>query len=43
MQPAREQIARRAYEIWLEEGCPIGCAESHWLRAEADVLQSAPR
>lgn len=30
----RERIAICARLIWLQEGCPEGCAERHWLEAE---------
>jgi hypothetical protein len=32
------QIARRAYEIWEQEGCPEGRDHDHWLAAERQVL-----
>ena len=32
-----EQIARLAYQYWLERGCPIGSPEEDWMRAEADL------
>ena len=32
-----ERIRARAYQIWLEEGCPGERADDHWRRAEADV------
>lgn len=32
-------IQRRAYEIWLSEGCPHGRDQIHWLRAEAEVRE----
>jgi hypothetical protein len=35
--PAREEISRRAYDIWQAEGQPDGCALDHWLRAEAEM------
>jgi hypothetical protein len=28
------QIATRAYEIWLESGCPEGADRENWLEAE---------
>ncbi|MBM3889210.1 MAG: DUF2934 domain-containing protein [Verrucomicrobia bacterium] len=40
----QEQIAKRAYEIWLSRGCQHGNAESDWLQAETELkkeLQSA--
>ncbi len=36
-----ERIRSRAYEIWLEEGQPLGRDEEHWARAEAEVLRDA--
>jgi hypothetical protein len=35
------EIARRAYEIWLNEGTGHGCDLDHWLRAEREI--KAPR
>jgi hypothetical protein len=35
----REEISRRAQEIWEDEGRPEGRAEEHWLRAEAEITQ----
>jgi len=34
-----EQIQRRAYEIWLSEGCPLGRDGIHWVRAEAEFRE----
>lgn len=34
---AQEQIARRAYEIWLAEGCPAGRDLENWLEAERQL------
>jgi Protein of unknown function (DUF2934) len=36
-----ERIRRRAYSLWEEEGRPEGCADAHWLRAEAEVIGAA--
>jgi hypothetical protein len=36
-----EEIARRAYELWEQEGRGHGSHERHWLEAERQV-QSAP-
>jgi hypothetical protein len=33
-----EQIALRAYEIWLDGGRPQGEELAHWLQAENEVL-----
>ena len=38
--PTHEQIAQRAYEIYLERGATPGDPMQDWLRAEADL--SAP-
>ncbi len=35
---AGETIARRAYFIWLEQGCPEGSADADWLAAEKELL-----
>ena len=36
LQVVRDEItiAARAYELWQEQGCPIGSSETDWLRAE---------
>jgi hypothetical protein len=36
-----DRIREIAYFLWLEEGCPEGAAESHWLAAETH-LESDP-
>lgn len=33
----RKAIAQRAYQIWLEKGCPSNTAEQDWLQAEAEL------
>jgi hypothetical protein len=30
----REQIAKLAYQLWQERGCPQDSAESDWIEAE---------
>ena len=35
------RIRELAYFLWLEEGCPEGQEERHWLAAEA-LLESDP-
>jgi hypothetical protein len=35
------RIREIAYFLWLEEGCPEGQEEHHWLAAEA-LLESDP-
>jgi hypothetical protein len=33
--PTESEIATIAYQLWLEEGCPIGSDRQDWFRAEA--------
>ena len=35
-------VEQRAYEIWVEEGCPEGRALEHWLRAEQEISSPPP-
>jgi hypothetical protein len=35
--PSEADVARRAYEIYLEEGRPDGRQIDHWLRAESEL------
>lgn len=35
--PDAEQIARRAYELWEQEGRPSNRAEDHWFKAEQEL------
>ena len=37
-----DRVRERAYFLWLEEGCPEGQAERHWLAAEALVEGDPP-
>jgi len=39
-EPTQEEIAMRAHEIWLEQGCPSGSCESDWLRAEIELRRA---
>ena len=39
MQDLTGAIQRRAYAIWLGEGCPHGRDHIHWLRAEAELRE----
>jgi Protein of unknown function (DUF2934) len=32
-----EDIARLAYALWQQRGCPIGSAEIDWLEAEQQL------
>ncbi len=36
--PSHETIARRAHELWILRGCPIGSPEVDWERAEQELL-----
>jgi hypothetical protein len=40
--PTHDEIARRAYAIFEQEGRPEGRELEHWLRAEAQ-LNAAPQ
>ena len=33
-----DQVAERAYFLWLERGCPEGSAHEDWLHAEQELL-----
>lgn len=35
--PSHEEIAARAYQIFVERGCPEGRDLEHWLEAEAQL------
>ena len=35
-----ESIASRAYQIYRAEGCPLGRALDHWLKAESEIVAS---
>jgi hypothetical protein len=35
--PTREDIAVRAYELFLARGCAHGCHEEDWNRAEQEL------
>ncbi len=37
--PTHEQIAARAYQIYLEQGRPDGHDLDHWLQAEYELMQ----
>lgn len=36
--PTREQIAQRAHEIWVKNGCKHGQDEQNWLEAERQLM-----
>ncbi|MGI8960240.1 MAG: DUF2934 domain-containing protein [Bryobacteraceae bacterium] len=36
-----EDIAKLAYALWQQRGCPSGSAEFDWFAAEEKLLESA--
>ena len=38
--PTESEIVTLAYQLWLDNGCPVGSDQEHWLRAEA-MLKNA--
>ena len=38
--PTETEIATRAYQLWQDNGCPIGSDQEDWFRAEA-MLKNA--
>jgi hypothetical protein len=38
-----EKVAMRAYQKWLQSGCPHGCDKQHWLEAEAELKSEMTR
>jgi hypothetical protein len=32
------QIAEKAYQIWLTEGCPEGKDKIHWEKAKQEIV-----
>ena len=38
--PSTEQISKRAYEIWMRKGRPLGQDTQNWLEAEAELKAS---
>lgn len=39
--PTHAQIAERAHQLWLAEGCPEGRQEEHWRVAERALRSSS--
>jgi hypothetical protein len=39
----REQIAQRAHEIWVKNGCKHGQDEQNWLEAERQLKAEASK
>ncbi|MFT3781465.1 MAG: DUF2934 domain-containing protein [Nibricoccus sp.] len=40
--PSHEEVSRRAFEIWLQEGQPHGRDMEHWYQAERQLLGLTP-
>ena len=40
MSASHEDIARRAYQLWRERGCPLGSPEVDWEQAEQQLSGS---
>ena len=38
--PTESEIAAVAYQLWLDNGCPVGSDQEDWFRAEA-MLKNA--
>jgi len=38
--PTEGEIATVAYQLWLDNGCPLGSEQEDWFRAEA-ILKNA--
>ena len=36
-EPTHGTIAARAYELWIQHGCPPDSADQDWVEAEAQV------
>jgi hypothetical protein len=41
--PSYDEIALRAYHIYLERGCTPGDPMQDWLRAEQELLETATK
>ena len=37
--PSRDEITRKAYALYLTQGCPQGKDIQHWLEAEAQLIK----
>jgi Protein of unknown function (DUF2934) len=34
----QDEVARRAFELWWQQGCPHGRDFDHWLQAERELV-----
>jgi hypothetical protein len=41
-EPTHHEISGRAYECWMERGCPDGSSEADWHRAESELRTRRP-
>ena len=41
--PDQEAIAARAYQLWLDRGCPDGTDQEDWYRAEQELRDAADK
>jgi hypothetical protein len=39
--PETTAIEARAYDLWVQRGCPIGSPEVDWFQAEEEIRGSA--
>jgi Protein of unknown function (DUF2934) len=39
--PTDEEIARRAYELWVERGCPQNDSASDWFAARSQLASES--
>jgi hypothetical protein len=42
-QPSESEIAQRAYQRWIERGCPSGDGREDWFAAEAELRATQTR
>jgi hypothetical protein len=42
-QPTHDEIAQRAYQIYVERGCTPGDPMEDWLRAEQELLAASKK
>ena len=36
--PDLHEVEERAYQLWVERGCPVGSPDEDWFRAEDELL-----
>ena len=39
--PTDDEIARKAYELWVDRGCPMGSPDKDWFRAKDELTLKA--